>query len=123
MDCKLSPGKNPGAASATTTDTVHSECTMTDKNQIAQEEVDRGRMTVLCGWFIAMLGIFLYCYLMLGCATPTEPGRSILEHGWLGSATLILLILGVLIWLHGVIIFFQAADLSKNNEDESTPSF
>lgn len=79
-----------------------------------------GRIAVLNGWIIAMLGIVLYCLAMLG-GDPAADG-TLLQRGWMGSGAIVLLIMGVSLWLYGAYTFLQELEDHPAQEDDG-PSF
>lgn len=90
--------------------------------QAAQSELRRSRLTVLCGWLVAMLGVALYCSLLL--MTPAiTPDAGLLAYGWPGSLALTLLSVGVMLWLYGAASFLQAADQAPDDKTPTGPSF
>ncbi len=79
-----------------------------------------GRIAVLNGWIIAMLGIVLYCLAMLGGDPVADD--TLLQRGWMGSGAVVLLIMGVLLWLYGAYTFLQELEDHPAQEDDG-PSF
>ncbi len=78
-----------------------------------------GRIAVINGWIIAMLGIVLYCAAMLGGAPGLD--GALLQRSWMGSGAIILLGMGVLLWFYGAYTFLQEIEDAPGEEDG--PSF
>ncbi len=75
-----------------------------------------GRIAVINGWLIAMLGVALYCAATLWGGVNDDSHFS--GQGWMGTGALVLLGLGVGLWFYGAYLFLQDMDALPPDEGE-----
>ncbi|CBL46299.1 Hypothetical protein HDN1F_27160 [gamma proteobacterium HdN1] len=88
------------------------------QSQRSRQRIEWSRNAILGGWFVAMLGIVLYCFTMLAPRANAALVTSLLDSGAVGATALVLLLIGVGLWLVGSVVFLTEAEHTHPTDDE-----
>jgi hypothetical protein len=78
----------------------------------------RGKVMVIAGWVITIVGIVLYCAVCLTAGVNDDFGQVLLDSiDPFARATLVVMGIGTLLWLAGSLVYLRAA----MDTDDATP--
>ncbi|MBI2318037.1 MAG: hypothetical protein HYU75_13860 [Betaproteobacteria bacterium] len=83
-----------------------------------QKRLEGSGRLLLNGWFISMLGIVIYCYVMLSSEPLADAFTSQSLRGLAAWVSIVLIVLGLWRWFNGYIGLLKEADEADHVENK-----